>query len=101
MQDWTKLLQGEPVSDLAHHLRDEGDLEMQTATNETITILYREQFCDGLVCYTIKVGQYNHEEHVRIRDGKANGCTCKNKVKFDQCPHQEALVKIEAAYQSH
>ena len=26
MQDWTKLLQGEPVSDLAHHLRDGGDI---------------------------------------------------------------------------
>lgn len=26
MQDWTKLLDGEPASDLAHHLRDEGDI---------------------------------------------------------------------------
>lgn len=26
MQDWTKLLDGEPVSDLAHHLRDGGDM---------------------------------------------------------------------------
>ena len=28
MQSWDKLLEGEPASDLAHHLRDEGDLEM-------------------------------------------------------------------------
>ncbi len=65
-----------------------------------MTILYREQFCDGLVAYTIKAGAYNHEECVRIRDGKADGCTCKGKSKFNQCQHQEALVKIEAEYQS-
>ena len=29
MQDWTKLLDGEPVSDLAHHLRDERMIEMK------------------------------------------------------------------------
>ena len=28
MQSWYKLLEGEPASDLAHHLRDGGDLEM-------------------------------------------------------------------------
>lgn len=28
-QSWDKLLQGEPVSDLAHHLRDEGDVQMK------------------------------------------------------------------------
>jgi hypothetical protein len=73
-----------------------------TPTQESMTILHREQFCDGLVCYTIKAGSYNKEEHVRIRDGKANGCTCKNKGKrFNECPHQEALVRLEAAYQSH
>jgi len=69
-------------------------------TNETIEILYREQFADGLVAYTIKVGAYNKEECVRIRDGKAIGCTCKKQT-FNQCQHQEALAKIEAEYQSH
>jgi hypothetical protein len=72
-----------------------------TTTTETITILYREQFCDGLVAYTIKVGAYNKEECVRIRNGQGIGCTCKNKRVFNECSHQEALVKTEAAYQSH
>ena len=70
------------------------------ATTETIEILYREQFSDGLVAYTIKTGFYNKEECVRIRDGQPIGCTCK-KQKFNQCAHQEALAKIEAEYQSH
>ncbi|MFL5623997.1 MAG: hypothetical protein ACJ788_00185 [Ktedonobacteraceae bacterium] len=72
---------------------------MNATNNKTITILYREQFADGLVCYTITSGSYNHEEHVRFHNGQPNGCTCKNKTKWNECQHQESLAKVERGYQ--
>ena len=69
-------------------------------TEETITILDRDYSSDGHVFYIIKVGQYNHEEYVKFFNGQPNGCTCKNKVRFNECSHQEALAKVEAGYQS-
>lgn len=70
-------------------------------TPETIEILDRDESCNGHVFYTIKVGKYNKEEYVKFFNGQPNGCTCKKQKRFDACPHQEALAKIEAEYQSH
>ena len=67
--------------------------------NETITILDRDYTNDGHVFYTIKVGTYNRAEMVKLFNGQPNGCTCKNKKHFNECPHQEAMVQVEAGYQ--
>ena len=74
---------------------------MNATKNETIEILDRDQSCDGHVFYTISVGMYHKEELVKFFNGQPNGCTCKNKKQFNQCPHQEALARVEAEYQSH
>lgn len=70
------------------------------ATTETITIEYREEFETGLVVYTIAAKGFRTNEYsVRILNGKADGCTCRNG--HCGCTHQDAIARVESEYQSH
>lgn len=73
-------------------------------TVNSIEIVVREQYTDGVVGYAIveRVGKgnYRREQYTRLRNGIGDYCTCHGGW-HPRCAHVEALEKVEAEYQSH